>query len=51
MTIKKALKTLIDRADDLIAAIEGTTDQFELEVRQLQEAVSNAEQVLEGGAL
>jgi hypothetical protein len=51
MTIKKALKTLIDRADNLTAAIEGTTDQFELEIMQLQEAISNAEQVLNGGAL
>ena len=51
MTPIQALKKLIDRADDLIAAIEGTTDQFELEVMQLEDAVTNAEQVLEGGAL
>jgi hypothetical protein len=50
MTIRKAIKTLIDRADDLIAAIEGTTDQFEPEVAALQAAVTKAEQVLQGGA-
>jgi hypothetical protein len=41
---------LIKRADDLIAAIEGTTDQFELEVMRLQQAVTKAEQILTGGA-
>jgi hypothetical protein len=41
---------LIKHADDLIAAIEGTTDQFELEVMRLQQAVTKAEQVLKGGA-
>jgi hypothetical protein len=52
MTIKKALESLIEAADDLIAAIEGTTtDQFEMQVMQLQDAVSYAEQILQGGAL
>jgi hypothetical protein len=51
MTIKKTLETLIEAADDLIAAIEGTTDQFEMQVMQLEDAISKAEQVLEGGAL
>jgi hypothetical protein len=51
MTIKKALETLIEAADDLIAAIEGTTDQFEMQVMQLEDAVSNAEKILEGGVL
>jgi hypothetical protein len=51
MTIKKALKTLIDRADDLIAAIEGKTDLFETEVSLLTSAVTAAEKVLNGGAL
>ena len=51
MTIKKALESLIEAADDLIAAIEGTTDQFEMQVMQLQDAVSYAEKILEGGVL
>jgi hypothetical protein len=49
MTIKKTLETLIEAADDLIGAIEGSTDQFEMEVMQLQDAVTKAEQVLKGG--
>jgi hypothetical protein len=49
-TPTRALRKLIDRADDLIAAIEGTTDQFETEVGRLQAAVTKAEQVLKGGA-
>jgi hypothetical protein len=46
MTPIQALRKLIDRADDLIAAIEGTTDQFETEVACLQQGVTEAEQVL-----
>ena len=34
------LDEVIARADDLIAAIDGTTDQFELETAGLSEAVS-----------
>jgi len=45
----KQLKTLIARADDLIAAIEGVTDQFEPEVARLTHAVTKAEQALKGG--
>jgi hypothetical protein len=41
---------LIKRADDLIAAIEGTTDQFETEVSLLTTAVTAAEKILKGGA-
>jgi hypothetical protein len=33
------------KADDLIAAIEGTTDQFEPEVAALSKATSAAEKV------
>jgi hypothetical protein len=40
---------LLSAVDDLIAAIDGNTDQFEPEVRRLQEAVTKAEQVLKGG--
>lgn len=40
------LKTLVTKADDLIAAIEGTTDQFEPEVAALSDAASSAEKVL-----
>ncbi|HEV2349297.1 MAG TPA: hypothetical protein VG028_05555 [Terriglobia bacterium] len=39
------LKTVVTKADDLIAAIEGTTDQFEPEVAALSNAASGAEKV------
>lgn len=42
----RALEALIARADDLTAAIEGVTDQFEDEVSQLCDAASAAERVL-----
>ena len=50
--VLKALKTLIQKADDLIAAIDGTTGQFEAEVSALSEATSAAEKVIQaaGGA-
>ena len=37
------LKTLVTKSDDLIAAIDGTTDQFEPEVAALNNAASSAE--------
>ena len=40
------LRNLIDRADALIAAIEGTTDQFEPEVQALCAAMNAAEKQL-----
>jgi hypothetical protein len=48
----KALKALIEKADDLIAAIDGTTDQFEDEVSALTDAASAAEKAMHaaGGA-
>jgi hypothetical protein len=55
----KALKALIDKADDLIAAIDlssvalakvdGTTGQFEAEVSALSSATSAAEKAMQGG--
>ncbi len=50
--VLKALKTLIEKADDLIAAIDGTTGQFEAEVSALSEATSAAEKAMRaaGGA-
>jgi hypothetical protein len=50
--VLKALKTLIQKADDLIAAIDGTTGQFEAEVSALSEATSAAEKAMRaaGGA-
>jgi len=45
--VLKALKALIGKADDLIAAIEGTTDQFEAEVSALSEATSAAEKAIQ----
>jgi hypothetical protein len=46
------LRTLIEKADDLIAAIDGTTDQFEVEVSALSSATSAAEKAMQaaGGA-
>ncbi len=48
----KALKALIEKADGLIAAIDGTTGQFEAEVSALSEATSAAEKAMQaaGGA-
>ncbi len=40
------ISELIDCADALIAAIEGTTDQFEPEVRALCDAMNAAEKNL-----
>ncbi|OXC78636.1 hypothetical protein [Caballeronia sordidicola] len=37
---------MVARADDLMAAIEGTTDQFEDEVAQLCEATTAAEEII-----
>ena len=60
--VLKALKALIEKADDLIAAIDlssvalakvdGTTGQFEAEVSALSEATSTAEKAMQaaGGA-
>ena len=45
--VLKALKTLIQKADDLIAAIDGTTGQFEAEVSALSEATSAAEKAMQ----
>jgi len=44
--VLKTLKTLIQKADDLIAAIDGTTGQFEAEVSALSEATSAAEKAM-----
>ena len=42
------IRNLIDRVGDLVAAIEGTTDQFDLEVAALSEAVNAVEKLLPG---
>ena len=44
--MREALKTLIEKAADLTASIEGTTDQFEDEVSALTDAASAAEKPL-----
>lgn len=44
--LQQATKTLIENADGLIAAIDGTTGQFEPEVAALSTATSAAEKVL-----
>lgn len=44
--LEAALRELISKSDDIHAAIEGTTDQFEAEVSALSEATSAAEKVL-----
>ena len=41
----EALETLMEKADDLISAIDGTTGQFEAEVAALSAATSAAEKV------
>ena len=43
MTDRALIKAMLARADDLISAIEGTTDQFEDEVSALADAVSAVE--------
>jgi hypothetical protein len=45
--VLKALKVLIDKADGLIAAIDGTTGQFEAEVSALSSATSAAEKAIQ----
>jgi hypothetical protein len=42
-----ALQTLIERADGVISAIDGATDQFEPEVAGLSAAASAAEKVID----
>jgi hypothetical protein len=42
----RATKTLMEKADDIISAIDGTTGQFEPEVAALSTATSAAEKVL-----
>ena len=42
----EALEKMIARADDVMAAIEGVTDQFEDQVSQLSEAASAAEKIV-----
>ena len=39
-------KTLIEKSDGIISAIDGATDQFEPEVAALTKATSDAEKVL-----
>jgi hypothetical protein len=40
-------KALMEKADDLIAAIDGTTGEFEAEVSALSEATSTAEKAMQ----
>jgi hypothetical protein len=42
------IQTMIERADDLISAIDGATGQFEPEVAGLSAAASAAEKVIDG---
>jgi hypothetical protein len=46
--MRAALQALIERADDLISAIDGATGQFEPEVAALSAATSAAEKVIDG---
>jgi hypothetical protein len=50
MTLYQVITNLISDANDLIAAIDGTTDEFKPEVARLEKAIIRAEQVLKGGA-
>lgn len=45
--LRLALIKLMDKADDLIAAIDGTTDQFATETANLSAATTEADQLLE----
>lgn len=45
--MRVALQKLIGRADDIIDAIDGITDQFEPETAALSNAASEAEKLLE----
>jgi len=44
--IRIALQRLISKADDIISAIDGTTDQFEPETAALSSATSEAQRLL-----
>lgn len=48
--LRKAVRDLIQASDDLTAAIECATDQFDGEKGRLMDATSSAEKVLKGGA-
>jgi hypothetical protein len=48
--LRKAIRDLITASDDLTAAIECATDQFDGEKGRLMDATSSAEKVLKGGA-
>jgi len=45
-TLMETTKTLMEKADDIISAIDGTTGQFEPEVAALSTATSAAEKAL-----
>jgi hypothetical protein len=47
--MRSVLQKLIAKADDIIAAIDGTTNQFEPETAALSAATSEAERVLANG--
>ena len=42
----RTTKTLIEKSDGVISAIEGVTDQFEAEVAALTKATSDAEKII-----
>jgi hypothetical protein len=48
--LRKTIRDLIAASDDLTAAIEGATDQFDPEKGRLMDATTAAEKVLKGGA-
>ena len=45
--MQDTIRRLIEKADNLISAIDGATDQFEHEVAELSAAVSAAEKVID----
>jgi hypothetical protein len=48
--LHEALKVLIEKAGDLTASVEGTTDQFEAQVSALTDAASAAEKALQAAS-
>jgi hypothetical protein len=51
MTRTQAVQRLVNRAEELIDAMRGATNEFDPEVRALQQAIARVEHLLDGGVI
>ena len=51
MTSTQAIQALVNRAENLIHAIAGATDEFNAEIVELRKAIARVEHLLDGGVL